>query len=201
MIADSALDRGFPPQDSRNEAPKTQRDNFSPRLPIRSARKILELYEEERRSLQQAIGQGGKAWMNQQPSPALDVDQLRAQTSEIAHDLGNLLTTISLSSDKLLDHVPVDSPLRRLAVTIRPAATSCAQLNARLKAVGDRRARRSSSADLNKVIENAEPLLRGLVPAGIRLRIVPSPGVIQVNASSEDLERSMPPRRWKTEDS
>ena len=190
MIADSAPDHGFPPQDSCSEAPKTQPDNFRPRLPPRSVQRILELYREERTSLQQAIGEGGKARvMSQQPSPALEVDQLRAQTSEIAHDLGNLLTTISLSSDQLLDRLPVDSPLRRLAVTIRTAATSCARLNVRLRTVADRSVRRPSSVDLNKVIENAEPLLRAIVPADVRLRIVPGSGVARVNANSEDLER------------
>ena len=129
------------------------------------------------------------AGKNEDKAPMSNFNELRQETREIAHDLGNLLQAICLCSYKLAACLPNNSPLRGLAITIRKTAASCAQLTYQLRVLDDQNLQYNNTVDLNSVVLDAELLLREHVSSETCLKVVPSPEAALVTARPGDVQR------------
>jgi two-component system, cell cycle sensor histidine kinase and response regulator CckA len=107
---------------------------------------------------------------------------------EIAHELGNILMSISFSCTQLLAGIPENSPLRAMASAIAQDAAEARSLSQALRNMVKRRAP-AEPVDLNQSIEEAKTRLRGLIPANIELIVVASETPVLVEAEPEDVER------------
>jgi len=105
-----------------------------------------------------------------------------------AHDLNNLLTMIYGHSDLLSEQVRNDS-MREDVALISSACERAMSLTKHLLAFSRRQAPEVRLVNLNQVISDFEPLLRGLVGRDVELVTRLSDGVDYVMADSRQLER------------
>jgi signal transduction histidine kinase len=87
-----------------------------------------------------------------------------------AHDLANLLTVVTGGSELLLERMSPSDPNRAMAVNVRDAAERCSDMVSQILTFRKQANLRSKMIDLNRVIEEARPMLQQLV--GERIEIV-----------------------------
>ena len=90
-------------------------------------------------------------------------------TGGMAHDFNNLLTVVLGSADTLVDSLPSDSHLRRIAESVRDSALRGATLVARLLAFARRQALAPVSVDANSLILGLEDLLTRTIGENIQI--------------------------------
>ncbi|MBV9181743.1 MAG: hypothetical protein JO356_10550 [Acidobacteria bacterium] len=108
--------------------------------------------------------------------------------AEIAHELSNLLMSVSFSCAQLLVGIPENSPLRAVASAIARDAAEGRALSRRLGKLFGRMGR-GDPVNINRIVEQVSSHLRGLVPRNVELGIVLSDTPVLVEVDSEDLER------------
>ena len=105
------------------------------------------------------------------------------------HDLGNLLTTIYGYPDLLAEQLSENDRMREDVALISSACKKAMSLTGHLLSYSRRKKLDVRALDLNRVIADFEPLLRGLVGRNIELVTALCPSVDRVRADSEQLER------------
>jgi len=105
------------------------------------------------------------------------------------HDLGNLLTMIYGYSDLLAEQLSVNDRMRQDVALISSACKRAMSLTGHLLSYSRRKKPEVRALDLNRVITDFEPLLRGLVGRNIELVTALCPSLDHVRADSEQLER------------
>lgn len=88
-----------------------------------------------------------------------------------AHDLANLLTVVTGSSEILLERLAENDVNRPLAVNIRDAADRCADMVSQILAFRRQTSLRSKWIDLNKIIADARPMLQHLVGERVQIQL------------------------------
>jgi PAS domain S-box-containing protein len=89
----------------------------------------------------------------------------------IAHDFNNLLTVINGLAELASEEVPVDAPVGQKLATIRDAGGRAAELTRQLLAFSRKQILRPSVVSLNRVVVQAEALLRRVLGEHIRLSV------------------------------
>ena len=107
----------------------------------------------------------------------------------IAHDLGNLVTTIGVYSEILLSRLPAESPLGKEVHRIQNATQQAAKLTQRLLTLGRRTHVELERLDLNAVIRDAEPTLRHLILSHVTLELALAPEPQWVTGNADQLEQ------------
>jgi signal transduction histidine kinase len=88
-----------------------------------------------------------------------------------AHDLANLLTVVTGSSELLLERITQDEQSLNLARNISEAAERCADMVSQILAFRRQTNLQSKLIDLNKVIVNVKSVLQQLVGEGISVEL------------------------------
>ncbi|MEQ1870707.1 MAG: ATP-binding protein [Vicinamibacterales bacterium] len=109
--------------------------------------------------------------------------------SGIAHDFGNLLTIIIGANGRILDELPVGSPLRAHAQAIHEQADRSTALVRRLLGFGRQSPAAPTVLDLNSVVTDVAQLLRPLVGEHIDVQIVRADSVWPVKADRTQIEQ------------
>jgi signal transduction histidine kinase len=107
----------------------------------------------------------------------------------IAHDFNNLLTAIISYSDMLLAKMDSDNPMRKEIGEIRGAGERAAHLARQLLAFSRRRVRDSQILNINQVLSDLTPLMRGLVREKIELIPCLQPNLGLVMADPGQIEQ------------
>src|SRR5207248_1540810 len=127
----------------------------------------------------------------------LQADLWRAQRLEsvgrlaggVAHDFNNLLTAIRGYAQLLLAHVAPGSVEHRHAEEIDRAADRAAALTAQLLAFGRRQVLQARPTELNRLVENLDTMLSGLVGNDLELAFDLDPGVHPVRVDPAQIEQ------------
>ena len=98
-------------------------------------------------------------------------DALTRLAGGVAHDFNNLLTIINGYSDLLLQDLPAADPARPLVEEVLRAGERAAALARQLLALSGRQPMTPRPVDLNAVVAGCEGELRGLLGAGVGLRL------------------------------
>jgi signal transduction histidine kinase len=96
-------------------------------------------------------------------------DALRRLAGGVAHDFNNLLTTIGIYAELVLAGLPEQSPLREEVKQIQQANRQAGSLTQQLLTLAGRSLARVDPIDLNRVVSEAEPMLRGLLSVDTKL--------------------------------
>jgi two-component system, cell cycle sensor histidine kinase and response regulator CckA len=127
----------------------------------------------------------------------LQADLWRAQRLEsvgrlaggVAHDFNNLLTAIRGYAQLLLGNVAPGSVEHRHAEEIDRAADRAAALTAQLLAFGRRQVLQARPTELNRLVENLDTMLSGLVGDELELAFDLDPGVHPVRVDPAQIEQ------------
>jgi len=87
----------------------------------------------------------------------------------IAHDFNNVLTGVFAYGEMVFDGAPADSPLKRYARNVLTAATRGRELVEQILTYSRSQRGRCEPVDVSLVVAETLELLRGSLPAGIRL--------------------------------
>ncbi|HRP08012.1 MAG TPA: ATP-binding protein, partial [Gemmatimonadales bacterium] len=96
------------------------------------------------------------------------------------HDFNNLITGMRGYADLLLDDLPLDDPHRADLHEIQRASSRAADLTRQLLTFARRQVATPRLLDLNRVVRDAEPLLRKLLGGGVELVLELAEGVVPV---------------------
>jgi PAS domain S-box-containing protein len=107
----------------------------------------------------------------------------------IAHDFNNILTAIIGYSNLLADELPESDPARKDVEGIRKAADRASNLTRQLLAFSRRQPFSPRALDLNASVQDAERLLRRVLPEDIILSIALSPKEASVVADPAQIEQ------------
>ncbi len=107
----------------------------------------------------------------------------------VAHDFNNVLTLIQCCGDLLLGRLGPGDPARRNVELIQGAAGRAAALTRQLLAFSRKQVLQPKVLDLNAVVANLDPMLRGLCREDVELLLFPDPGIGRVKADPGQLEQ------------
>ena len=130
----------------------------------------------ERRRLEEQIRQAGK------------MEALGRVAGGIAHDFNNMLTVIN-GYAALLSRELNGTPAGRRANEIQIVGEKAAQLTSQLLAFSRKQQHHPERIDLNRVVRDAEPLIRPLLPPNVQLLFVLEPSLPPIEADHAQLER------------
>jgi two-component system, cell cycle sensor histidine kinase and response regulator CckA len=130
----------------------------------------------ERRRLEQQLRQAGK------------MEALGRVAGGIAHDFNNMLTVIN-GYASLLSRELNGSPAARKALEIQAVSEKAAHLTSQLLAFSRKQQHHPERLDLNRVVRDAETLIRPLLPANVQLVLALDPGLPAVRADHTQFER------------
>lgn len=130
----------------------------------------------ERRRLEEQLRQAGK------------MEALGRVAGGIAHDFNNMLTVIN-GYASLLSRELNGSPAGRKALEIQAVGAKAAHLTSQLLAFSRKQQHHPERLDLNRVIRDAEGIIRPLLPAGVELVFALEPGLPAIQADHSQLER------------
>jgi PAS domain S-box-containing protein len=105
----------------------------------------------------------------------------------VAHDFNNLLGIILGYAGMLASVGPPDAEPRRQVEEIRRAAERAAELTRQLLAIGRRQALEVRAVELRPLLEEAERLLRRMVPENVEFAMTIAPGLEPVQADPTHL--------------
>lgn len=107
----------------------------------------------------------------------------------VAHDLNNILTTVTCLVD-LMDERHRDDPEHRGDVAeLRSASARAATLTGQLLAFGRRQMLSPRVIDLNDIVAGMEQMLRRLLPEHVRLTLVLAPDLAKTHADPAQIEQ------------
>lgn len=104
------------------------------------------------------------------PAHEARLETLGRMVASVSHDFRNVLTAISGSGDLLADRIPANSPDREWVDVIRTAARHATGLTQRLLDFA-KATPATGPTDIAAVVHDLEPLIRALVPNGVRIRV------------------------------
>lgn len=130
----------------------------------------------ERRRLEQQLRQAGK------------MEALGRVAGGIAHDFNNMLTVINGYASLLCRELN-GSPAARKAVEIQAISEKAAHLTSQLMAFSRKQQHHPERLDLNRVIRDAESLIRPLLPSNVELVLALDPGLPMVQADHTQIDR------------
>lgn len=107
----------------------------------------------------------------------------------VAHDFNNLITGMRGYADLLLDDLPLDHPHRADLHEIQRASSRAADLTRQLLTFARRQVATPRLLDLNRVVRDAEPLLRKLLGRSVELDINLAPGEVPVVVDPAQFEQ------------
>jgi two-component system cell cycle sensor histidine kinase/response regulator CckA len=134
-------------------------------------------------------GGGSGAHPEEQLRHAGRLEVLGRLAGSIAHDFGNLLTVIIADIGRVLDGLPPGSDVRPPAESVRAAAERATGMVRQLLAFSGSRPAAPAVIDLNKLLEDAEQLLRRLLGEHIVVRIIRGPGLWPVRVDRTQIEQ------------
>ncbi|MDZ7779935.1 MAG: response regulator [Gemmatimonadota bacterium] len=117
------------------------------------------------------------------------LEALGELTGAVAHDFNNLLTTIVAPLDLCEGEVGPDHPIRPELEEAKAGAKRAVTLTQQLLAFSRRRIHRSRPMDMGELIRLAEPMLRRLVPAGVRIDLDLADDLPTVEADPSHIEQ------------
>lgn len=149
--------------------------------------------EERTRSLQVEIRDRERA---EEEKERLAADLLESRKLEavgrlaggVAHEYNNLMTAVLANADILASELPDGSSLRAEAGDIRTAARRAAAITRQLMAVGRKQMMRPAALDLNAVVRDNEPRLRGSTGGEISLVLDLDPDLRRIWADRGSIE-------------
>lgn len=110
-------------------------------------------------------------------------------SGSIAHDFNNVLTTILGYVDVALDRVDEENPLHPELEEIRAMGERGAELVQQLLSVGRPQTVVRRRMLLNEVVRSMETMLRRLLPAAVRVSVLPASGPLEVVADPGQIEQ------------
>jgi diguanylate cyclase (GGDEF)-like protein len=110
-------------------------------------------------------------------------------TSGVAHDFNNLLTVIKGYTELALDNLGARDEIRPQLEEVRKAAERAVTLTGQLLAFSRTQVFQRRVLDFNKLLANAEMLLRRLVGDRIKLQVVPGMGLQSVFVDGSQMEQ------------
>jgi PAS domain S-box-containing protein len=133
------------------------------------------------------------------PRKALEQQLIQSQKMEavgrlaggVAHDFNNMLTVISGYNRMLLDELPAGSELRGYLEETLKAADRAASITSQLLAFSRRQVMQPTVVDVNRVISQAERMLRHLIGEDIELELNLGDGLDPVRADPNYLEQAI----------
>jgi len=169
----------------------------------RTARAAHEHQEELERRVQERtveLAEANRRLRREMEERARLEEQLRvSQTMEavgrlaggVAHEFNNLLTTISLYGELLLEQLSLESPLRREVDRIQKAGNEAAMLTQQLLDFSRGADALPGVVDVNALIEEAASMLRPLAGEGVDLILDLTPEPLPIWADSGQVERAL----------
>jgi signal transduction histidine kinase/CheY-like chemotaxis protein len=128
---------------------------------------------------------------------ALEAQLVQAQKMEaigrmaggVAHDFNNLLTAIAGYNDMVLEHLPSWDDSRPMLEEVRAATNKAASLVRQLLTFSRRQAMAVEPLDLNRVVVNAQNMMRRLIGEDVRLELDLAPDLGAALASENQFEQ------------
>ena len=139
------------------------------------------LLEQQNRALESVLRA-----TTEQLQQAQKLDALGRLAGGVAHDFNNLLTAITGYSEILLDGQP---SLRSDVEQVKKAGDRAVALTGQLLAFGRRQVLQPQVLDLNRVVADADQMLRRLIREDIELEMVLDPALGCVKADPGQIER------------
>jgi len=107
----------------------------------------------------------------------------------VSHEFNNLLCTIGVYAELLLDQLPATSELRREVGQIQNANRQATAISRQLLALSRPGQVRFESVDLNSVVERLRPALRGMLGPDVTLEIRLARGSCLLWANADAIEQ------------
>lgn len=107
----------------------------------------------------------------------------------VAHDFNNLITGVAGYADLLHESLPLDDPRRTEVAEIRRACTRASDLTRQLLTFARRQVVLPRVVDLNRVVREAEPLLRRLTEPAVTLLVETSDAPLAVMLDPAQFEQ------------
>jgi hypothetical protein len=107
----------------------------------------------------------------------------------IAHDFNNLLTVISGYTERVLEELPAESPVRPHVEEILAAGKRAAALTRQLLAFSRRQVFKPVPVDLNRILAGLHTMLERLVGDDVELVTAGAPNLWSVNADAGQIEQ------------
>ena len=142
------------------------------------------LLEQQNRALESVLRA-----TTEQLQQAQKLDALGRLAGGVAHDFNNLLTAITGYSEILLDRLDGQPSLRSDVEQVKKAGDRAVALTGQLLAFGRRQVLQSQVLDLNRVVADADQMLRRLIREDIELEMVLDPALGCVKADPGQIER------------
>lgn len=103
-------------------------------------------------------------------SQASSLESLGATVASVSHDFNNVLTAIVGSADLLADRLPANVPGREWVEVIQSAGRHATGLTRRLLRQVKPQSGGDSTCDLTQAVEDLLPLVKAMLPAGVRVK-------------------------------
>ncbi len=129
--------------------------------------------------------------LEEQLRQAQRLESIGKLTGGVAHDFNNLLTVILGNADLMIDQLPEDGRLHKLARMTRTAARRGAELTHRLLAFARRQALDPKTIDINQLVLGMEDLLRRTLLENVDIEVVPKDDLWHAFADPAQLESVM----------
>src|ERR1700692_1650984 len=114
-------------------------------------------------------GQAERGQLEQRLRQAEKMEAVGRLAAGIAHDFNNVLAGVFAYGEMLFEETPEDSPLRRYAKNVLTAATRGRALVEQILAYSRSQLGKRAPIDIGQVVTETLELLRGSLPAAIRL--------------------------------
>ena len=109
--------------------------------------------------------------------PSAKLEAMGRMIAAVSHDFNNVLMAIGGSGDLLADRIPIHSPDREWVEVIRSAARHATGLTRRLMQFAKPAPATPRETDLSELLQDLIPLVKALVPNGVRLKIHAEPNL------------------------
>jgi hypothetical protein len=135
--------------------------------------------------------EAGKAGMEEQLRQAQKLESVGRLAAGVAHDFNNLLTVINGYSRLLLGSLKAGDPLRDGLEEIHRAGERAAGLTQQLLAFSRKQVLQPRVFDLNRVVEEMQPMLARLMGEDVELCVTLHPEATTVCADPPQLEQAL----------
>jgi CheY-like chemotaxis protein len=124
-----------------------------------------------------------RRWLEEQSRLVQKMQAVGQLAGSLAHDFNNLLTAI-LAHNELLEQENLSDVARADLLKIRKASETAAVRTRQLLAVSRKQESEPERVDLNRIVQDAEAMLRPVVGHGVRLVLILAPRPVRVRIDS-----------------